>query len=117
LGRERLTWNSGNELVISAIGTVSSTIEEGAYILLTVKYGLIRLISTKADLCEQVKNVDLECPIEKGVLNLSKVVSLPAEIPPVSLPDAPRHQEAFPNRFRRENTPFSPMYTRKPTSP
>ncbi|ROT40601.1 ML domain-containing protein [Sodiomyces alkalinus F11] len=73
---------AGKDLVIKAVGTVHKTIEEGAYVLLQVKYGLIRLISTKADLCEQVGNVDLKCPIEKGVLSLTKSVSLPAEIPP-----------------------------------
>jgi hypothetical protein len=53
--------------------------------MLTVKYGLIKLISTKADLCEQITNVQLECPVEKGELNIEKVVSLPGEIPPVSI--------------------------------
>lgn len=51
---------------------------------MTVKYGLIRLISTKADLCEQIGNVDLECPVEAGDLEITKSVDLPAEIPPVS---------------------------------
>lgn len=69
--------------MIKAVGTVRETIEDGAYVLLQVKYGLIRLISTQADLCEQVGNVDLKCPIEKGSLSLTKSVSLPAEIPPV----------------------------------
>jgi hypothetical protein len=70
-------------LTIKAKGTVAEAIEEGAYIQLQVKYGLIRLISTKADLCEQVKNVDMECPIEKGLLVIEKSVDLPKEIPPV----------------------------------
>lgn len=61
-------------------------IEEGAYVLLTVKYGLIRLISTKADLCDEVGNVDLKCPLEAGDMEVSKKVDLPAEIPPVSFP-------------------------------
>lgn len=52
--------------------------------MLTVKYGLIRLISTKADLCEQIGEVDLECPLEAGDLAITKSVDLPAEIPPVS---------------------------------
>lgn len=52
--------------------------------LLQVKYGLIRLVSTKADLCEQVSNVDMECPIEKGKAVITKDVELPNEIPPVS---------------------------------
>ncbi|KXH48586.1 ML domain-containing protein [Colletotrichum nymphaeae SA-01] len=72
---------AGKELVIKASGTVKQNIEKGAYVLLQVKYGLIRLISTKADLCEQIENVDLECPIEKGVLTVTKSVELPNEIP------------------------------------
>ena len=51
---------------------------------LIVKYGYIRLINTKADLCEQIKNVELECPIEKGKISITKEVDLPNEIPPVS---------------------------------
>ncbi|OLN97478.1 Phosphatidylglycerol/phosphatidylinositol transfer protein [Colletotrichum chlorophyti] len=73
---------AGQELVIKASGTVKENIEKGAYVLLQVKYGLIRLISTKADLCEQIENVDLECPIEKGKLTITKSVELPNEIPP-----------------------------------
>ena len=60
------------------------TIEDGAYVHLQVKYGVIRLITTKADLCEQIKNVDMECPIEEGPLTITKTVELPKEIPPVS---------------------------------
>jgi len=73
---------AGKELVIKAVGTVSETIEAGAYVNLQVKYGLIRLISTKADLCEQVKNVDMDCPIEKGKVSIVKSVDIPREIPP-----------------------------------
>lgn len=80
--------------MIKAIGTVHDTIEEGAYVLLQVKYGLIRLISTKADLCEQIENVDMECPIEKGVVSILKTVDLPNEIPPVSF-----HRQCFPQSY------------------
>lgn len=69
--------------MIKAKGSVKQKIEEGAYVLLTVKYGLIRLISTKADLCEQIGNVDLKCPVETGEVEVTKSVDLPAEIPPV----------------------------------
>lgn len=57
--------------------------------LLQVKYGLIRLINQEADLCEQLTNVDLECPLEKGEMTLTKQVDLPAQIPPVCLSDSP----------------------------
>lgn len=78
---------SGKALVITASGIVSEQVEEGAYVALQVKYGLIRLISTKADLCEQVKNVDMECPIEAGALTFTKSVDLPKEIPNVRRPN------------------------------
>lgn len=73
---------AGKELSIKASGTVLETIEQGAYINIQVKYGLIRLINQKMDLCEQVKNVDIECPIEKGVINVVKTVDIPREVPP-----------------------------------
>ncbi|KAI1750043.1 phosphatidylinositol transfer protein [Xylaria castorea] len=73
---------AGNKLIIRATGTVSKPIEKDAYVKLIVKYGLIRLISTTADLCEQVENVDLECPIEEGVLSITKSVDIPKEVPP-----------------------------------
>lgn len=76
--------HSGQSLVIKAVGTVHETIEDGAYINLEVKYGLIKLIHTTVDLCDQIKNVDLDCPIEKGVMTLAKAVDLPNRIPPVS---------------------------------
>ncbi|RKU47500.1 Phosphatidylglycerol/phosphatidylinositol transfer protein [Coniochaeta pulveracea] len=73
---------AGSELLIQATGTVFQDIEDGAYVNLQVKYGLIRLINTQADLCEQIKNVELECPIKKGVITVTKSVDLPKEIPP-----------------------------------
>ncbi|KAI0459633.1 phosphatidylinositol transfer protein [Xylaria acuta] len=73
---------SGAKLVIRATGTVSKPIEKDAYVKLVVRYGLIRLISTTADLCEQVENVDLKCPIEKGKLSITKSVDIPKEVPP-----------------------------------
>jgi len=77
---------AGKTLDITAVGTVREPIEEGAYVVLQVKYGVIRLISTKADLCEQIKNVDLECPIDQGRLSITKSVELPREIPPGKYP-------------------------------
>jgi hypothetical protein len=72
----------GNTLVIEAQGKFLETVEKGAYVNLQIKYGLIRLVNTKADLCDQIKNVDLKCPLEKGKALLTKTVDLPKEIPP-----------------------------------
>jgi hypothetical protein len=75
----------GQKLTIEAVGTTSEKIEQGAYVNLQVKYGLIKLLSTRADMCEQIGNVDLKCPVEKGKITLTKDVDIPANIPGVSL--------------------------------
>jgi len=72
----------GKTLTINAEGTLLEDVAEGAYVVLQVKYGLIRLVNTEANLCEQVSNVDLECPIKKGLTKITKDVELPKEIPP-----------------------------------
>ncbi|KAL2159400.1 hypothetical protein VTH06DRAFT_2404 [Thermothelomyces fergusii] len=73
---------AGAALLIEATGTVKERILQGAYVNLEVKYGYIRLISTQADLCKEIQNVELECPIEKGKVTITKTVDLPKEIPP-----------------------------------
>lgn len=75
--------SSGQTLKIKAEGYLKEKLEKGAYVLLEVKYGLITLIRQSPDLCDQLKNVDLECPLERGPLVLTKEVQLPAQIPPV----------------------------------
>jgi ML domain len=83
-----LRLHRGTTLTIEAVATFLEDVEEGAYVVLQVKYGLIKLVNTEADLCDQVSNVDLACPIKKGQRTIKKEVSLPKEIPPVSLPFA-----------------------------
>jgi len=73
---------AGSTLTIEAVGTLLEDVEEGAYVILQVKYGLIRLVNTQANLCDQVSNVDLKCPIKKGKTTITKDVELPKEIPP-----------------------------------
>jgi hypothetical protein len=73
---------AGATLTIEASGIVKEDITDGAYVKLQVKYGYIKLLDTQADLCEEIKNVDLECPIEKGKISITKEVELPKEIPP-----------------------------------
>ncbi|KAL8761343.1 MAG: hypothetical protein Q9184_002537 [Pyrenodesmia sp. 2 TL-2023] len=71
----------GKDLVIKARGNFTAKVEKGAYIDLSVKYGVITLIKTEADLCEQMKEVDEKCPLE-GAKAFTKKVSLPKQIPP-----------------------------------
>ncbi|KAG5992913.1 hypothetical protein E4U52_002444 [Claviceps spartinae] len=73
---------AGKNLIIKATGAVKRPIENGAYIDLTVKYGLIRLLTTRADLCDKIGEVDLKCPLNPGNMQITKTVELPNEIPP-----------------------------------
>lgn len=72
----------GENLTFSALGFLSEDIVEGAYVDVDVRYGFIRLIHQTYDLCEEAKNIDLECPIKKGQNIISKLVEIPAEVPP-----------------------------------
>ena len=74
----------GANVTIKGAGTTSQDIEEGAYVKVQVKFGLVTILKTTADFCEQVKNADLECPIEKGKLIVQKDFTMPEEIPNVS---------------------------------
>ncbi|KAL8890805.1 MAG: hypothetical protein Q9215_002109 [Flavoplaca cf. flavocitrina] len=71
----------GKALQIKAKGNFTEEVEQGAYINLSVRYGLITLVKTTADLCEQMKEVDESCPLE-GIKDFTKDVTLPKEIPP-----------------------------------
>ncbi|KAL4917243.1 ML domain-containing protein [Aspergillus aurantiobrunneus] len=72
----------GQTLKIKAEGVLHKRIEKGAYVLLEVKYGLITLLRQRPDLCDQIVNVNLECPLEEGPLVLTREVDLPPQIPP-----------------------------------
>ncbi|PFH59029.1 hypothetical protein XA68_12909 [Ophiocordyceps unilateralis] len=72
---------AGKNLTIEARGTVHKDIRKGAYVRLEVKWGLITLLRTVQDLCEQTSNIDLECPIKAGDMTLKKTVQLPKAIP------------------------------------
>lgn len=75
---------SGDTLTITASGTFHETITKGAIVNVEVKWGVITLVKQTMDLCEQIENVDLKCPLEKGKMTLTKQVDLPKQIPPVS---------------------------------
>ncbi|RDA95206.1 hypothetical protein CP533_1819 [Ophiocordyceps camponoti-saundersi (nom. inval.)] len=72
---------AGNNLTIKARGTVHKDIVDGAYVRINVKWGLITLLNSKQDLCEQTSHIDLKCPIKAGDMSLEKTVQLPGAIP------------------------------------
>jgi len=47
-----------------------------------IKYGYIRLLQKRLDICDNADQLELSCPIEKGKWVLTKQVTLPKVIPP-----------------------------------
>lgn len=72
----------GQNLTFTATGDLSEEIEDGAYMVVDVRLGYIRLIRQRFDLCEQAPNIDMECPIEKGEHVITKLVEIPSEVLP-----------------------------------
>ncbi|KAF9562715.1 Phosphatidylglycerol/phosphatidylinositol transfer protein [Mortierella alpina] len=72
----------GKNLTIEAYGSLSEDVVEGATIHLTVKLGLIKLLTTKLDFCEESAKINKNCPLEAGEQSLYHSVELPKEIPP-----------------------------------
>lgn len=72
----------GQTLLIEATGNFTQEVVLGATVHLTVKYGLITLIRMETDLCDQMKAVDEECPLD-GSKVIKKEVDIPSKVPPV----------------------------------
>ncbi|KAF8194787.1 hypothetical protein K438DRAFT_1587656 [Mycena galopus ATCC 62051] len=61
-GKLALTWK----------GEALQTIKRGAYAKIVIKYGLIQLLSTTADMCEQD---GITCPFETGDFEITQTTS------------------------------------------
>ncbi|KAJ4486242.1 ML domain-containing protein [Lentinula aciculospora] len=74
----------GKPLTVTVTGTANEVIEEGATADVTVKLGLIKLLSKTFDVCEEARNANasVQCPVEKGQYIVEQTVDLPKEIPP-----------------------------------
>ena len=68
-------------MTIEASGTLSKDVEPGAKLYLTVKYNSVIILQEEADLCDQLPNVDLSCPLKKGPLGVTKEVEITSQVP------------------------------------
>ncbi|KAF7966634.1 hypothetical protein HWV62_37591 [Athelia sp. TMB] len=77
----------GKDLTVKVKATVLERIEEGAWVDVTVKLGLIKILHKQFDLCEEARNAhaSIQCPAEPGDYEVSQTVTLPKEIPPGTL--------------------------------
>ncbi|KXN91721.1 Phosphatidylglycerol/phosphatidylinositol transfer protein [Leucoagaricus sp. SymC.cos] len=73
----------GKELTVKVKARVLETVEEGASADVTVKLGLIKLLTKSVDLCEEARKADLsvQCPVQPGYYEVEQKVVLPKEIP------------------------------------
>jgi len=75
---------AGKNLTVTVKASASETIEDGAYVDVTVKVGRIKILSKRLDICQEAQNADAEiqCPVEPGPHSVVQTVLLPKEIPP-----------------------------------
>ncbi|PHH82233.1 hypothetical protein CDD82_6652 [Ophiocordyceps australis] len=73
----------GQNLTISAQGVVHEPIEDGAYVRLIIKYNrFISIPVPSVNLCDNVGQIGLSCPLEAGEMKISKEFPLEKKIPP-----------------------------------
>ena len=71
----------GKNLTIEAKGTLSKDVGAGTKLFLTVKYNSVSILKQEADLCDLLPNVNLSCPIKKGVLSIKDEVEITSQVP------------------------------------
>jgi len=74
---------TGHELEVHVSGYLEETISQGSYALVQVKIGLIKLIDTKFDVCEELPKINMTCPIQPGEQDILRVADIPSQIPKV----------------------------------
>ncbi|KAI9105697.1 ML domain-containing protein [Phlyctochytrium arcticum] len=72
----------GQLLTVDVKGHLDEAIDVGATVDVRVKLGLIKLLDKTFDLCEEIKQIGRECPLEKGPIHVNHTVELPRELPP-----------------------------------
>ncbi|KZV96819.1 hypothetical protein EXIGLDRAFT_642868, partial [Exidia glandulosa HHB12029] len=73
---------SGENVTVYAVGTVYKAIEEGAFVDITVKLGLIKIHTERVDICKIVEeNGERECPLEPGEYTVNQTVTIPGVAP------------------------------------
>jgi len=74
----------GKNLTVTVSATATERIEKGATADVTVKIGLVKLLTKTLDICDEAEkaNADIQCPVEEGHHTVVQTVALPKEIPP-----------------------------------
>lgn len=75
---------AGKNLTIQAEAVLLTTVTDGAYVDVVVKYGLITLVNQRYDLCDELGEADVgyTCPVKPGPITINKEVEIPSSMPP-----------------------------------
>ncbi|KAF7358737.1 hypothetical protein MSAN_01212700 [Mycena sanguinolenta] len=89
----------GQNLTVQVKATAVQRIENGAFADVTVKLGLIKILTKRFDLCKEARNAgtSVQCPVEPGDYVVEQTVALPKEIPPAKFTVAIRAYTADEN--------------------
>jgi hypothetical protein len=74
----------GQPLTVTVTGELSQDVTDGAFADVKVKLGVIKLVEQRLDLCKEITQIERECPVEKGRVDIKHTVDIPREVPPVS---------------------------------
>ncbi|WFD38314.1 uncharacterized protein MJAP1_001265 [Malassezia japonica] len=74
----------GQNLTVHGKGTLHTEVKNGTFIDLSVRVGFLRIFSQRVDVCEALKenDVEIQCPLAPGVYDVKHTAELPAHIPP-----------------------------------
>jgi len=73
---------SGENVTVEASGTVFIPILEGAFVDITVKLGVVKLLTKRVDICEQARNGgELDCPLPEGEYHVKETFEIPGVAP------------------------------------
>ncbi|EPZ35323.1 hypothetical protein O9G_000719 [Rozella allomycis CSF55] len=69
----------GSSLNITVVGNLKSVIDQGSYVKVRVRYGLITVVNTKIDLCKEISDYPElpQCPVQPGRIAISEVTDMP----------------------------------------
>ncbi|KAJ3215368.1 Phosphatidylglycerol/phosphatidylinositol transfer protein [Dinochytrium kinnereticum] len=72
----------GKPLTVEVLGDLSEDVTVGSYADVIAKLGVIKLVEKRLDLCEEIKQIGRECPVQKGSQEITHTVDIPREVPP-----------------------------------
>ncbi|KAH9468494.1 hypothetical protein MJO29_004898 [Puccinia striiformis f. sp. tritici] len=74
----------GQNLTVRVSGIIYRVIEDGAYMDVFIKVGLIATTRKRFDICEELSKakVNLQCPMKPGQFDIVYETTLPKQIPP-----------------------------------